>query len=239
VQSKQEVVSRYRGRRRLPQLPRSRYAAVITTAVVGAGVVALGAGAALPDAKAPGGLAYGDPASHTLSVEDRFGALDKATRSENRSGAAVSVDQGAPDVWLLPLRVPYEITTRYEMRWGEFHYGVDMAAPYGTPYYATHAGTVVMARWDGGFGYCVQIDNGNGVLTIYGHSSRLLVTEGQHVEAGQLLALVGSTGYSTGDHLHYEVHINGVPTNPFIFMLARGVDIDAHAEAATGGTVID
>jgi murein DD-endopeptidase MepM/ murein hydrolase activator NlpD len=233
-----QPVGRYRGRRRLPQLPRSRYAAVITTAVVGAGVVALGAGAVIPDTQVLGGVGAGDPSAQALSIEDQFSALDKVTRTQDHAGPAMSLDQGAPDVWLLPLHVPYEITTRYEMRWGEFHYGVDMSAPYGTPYYATHSGTVVMARWDGGFGYCVQIDNGNGILTIYGHSSRLLVTEGQHVEAGQLLALVGSTGYSTGNHLHYEVHINGVPTNPFYFMRARGVDIDAHAEAASGGIVV-
>jgi murein DD-endopeptidase MepM/ murein hydrolase activator NlpD len=238
VHPRQQAVGRYRGRKRLPQLPRSRYAAVVTTAVLGAGVVALAAGAALPDSPRGHSFAFDGSSTQALSVEDRLNALDKSTRSQDRPGPAISVEQGAPDVWLLPLRVSYEITTRYEMRWGEFHYGVDLAVPYGTPYYATHAGTVVMARWDGGFGYCIQLDNGNGVITIYGHSSRLLVTEGQHIEAGQLLGLVGSTGYSTGNHLHYEVHVNDIPTNPFNFMLARGVDIDRQAEAASGGVVV-
>ncbi len=124
------------------------------------------------------------------------------------------------------------------MRWGEFHYGVDLACPLGTPYYATHTGTVVLAAWDGGYGNCIMIDNGNGIETIYGHASKLLVTEGQHVDAGQLLGLVGSTGFSTGDHLHYEVHVNGLPTDPIPFMKARGVDIVRHLEAASGATIV-
>jgi murein DD-endopeptidase MepM/ murein hydrolase activator NlpD len=238
VQPKRQPAGRYRGRRRLPKLPSARYFAVVTTAVVGAGVVALAAGAVVPDSTDRGPAGAGDPVSQAMSVDDRLSALDKANRSQDRPGPAVSVDQGAPDLWLLPLRAPYEITTLYAMRWGQFHYGVDMACPYGTPYYAAHAGTVTVARWYGGFGNGIVIDSGNGVEEIYGHASKLLVTEGQHVEAGQLLGLVGSTGYSTGNHLHYEVHVNGQPTNPLDFMLARGVDIQRHAEAASGGVVI-
>jgi murein DD-endopeptidase MepM/ murein hydrolase activator NlpD len=236
VHPKQPPVGRYRGRRRLPKLPSARYAAVVTTAVLGAGVVALGAGAVPPDAAKSG--PSGDPQTQALSVEDRLSAIDKASRSEDRPGPAVSVDQGAPDLWLLPLRAPYEITTLYAMRWGSFHYGVDLACPLGTPYYAAHAGTVTLARYWGGFGNAVVIDVGNGVENIYGHASKLLVSEGQHVDAGQLLGLVGSTGFSTGNHLHFEVHVNGAPVNPMNFMLARGVDIARHANAADGAIVI-
>jgi len=226
----------YRGRRRLPKLPSGRYFAVVTTALVGAAVVALGAGAVVPDST---DSSYGrDPSNVAMSVQDRLSAVDKANRSGNRPGPAAAVDQGAPDLWLLPLHCAYEITTLYAMRWGVFHYGVDLACPLGTPYYASHTGTVVVARWYGGFGNGIVLDNGNGIETIYGHASKLLVTEGQHVEAGQLLGLVGSTGYSTGNHLHYEIHVNGVPTDPMPFMLARGVDIPRHLEAASGGMVI-
>jgi len=132
----------------------------------------------------------------------------------------------------------FQITTVYEMRWGAFHFGVDMAAPYGTPYYAAHAGTVTLARYEGGYGNAIRIDHGNGIETVYGHSSKLLVTEGQHVEAGQMLGLIGSTGYSTGNHLHFEVTVNGEHADPMAYLLAHGVDIAKRLEAATGGTVI-
>ena len=234
---RQQPAGHYRGRRRLPKMPSRRYAAVVTPAFLGAGVVALGAGAMVPE-HSPGLSAADGPTSQALAVDDRLSALDKANRSEDRPGPAISVEQGAPDVWLMPLRVSFEITTLYEMRWGEFHFGVDLACPYGTPYYATHAGTVTVARVYGGYGNGIFIDNGNGITTKFAHASKLLVVEGQHVEAGQLLGLVGSTGYSTGNHLHYEVHVNGNPVDPMAFMLARGVDIPKRLEAANGGTVI-
>lgn len=232
---------RYRGRRRVPQPPRKQYVAVVTTAVVGAGVVALGAGFAMPDVKATGKPAYStdDPAIiSALSVDDRQAAQDRANRSKDRPDPAFSVEQAAPDVWLLPLHNQYWITTLFEMRWGEMHTGLDLAAGWGTPYYAAHAGTVILARWNGGYGYNIQIDHGNGITTVYGHSSKLLVKEGQHVEAGQVIGLVGDTGYSFGDHLHFEVRINDKAIDPIPFMLAHGVDIQKRLEAANGGIVI-
>jgi murein DD-endopeptidase MepM/ murein hydrolase activator NlpD len=132
----------------------------------------------------------------------------------------------------------FEITTLFAMRWGVMHWGVDMAAPCGTPYYAAHAGTVVLARMNGGYGNEVQIDHGNGVETIYGHASKLLVREGQHVEPGTLLGLIGTTGYSTGCHLHFEVNVNGEHKDPMRYLLDHGVDIAKRIEEANGGTVI-
>jgi murein DD-endopeptidase MepM/ murein hydrolase activator NlpD len=237
VPPRQAPAEGYRGRRRVPQPARSRYVAVVTTAVVGAGVVALGAGAAIPDAKLGTPYASGDATTLAMSVEDRQAALDRASRTDDRAGPAVSVEQDAPDVWLLPLH-QYTLTTLFEMRWGEMHTGVDMAIGYGTPYMAAHAGTVILARYNGGFGYNIQIDHGNGIITVYGHSSKLLVHEGQHVEAGQVIGLIGNTGYSFGNHLHFEVHINGVAVDPIPFMLQRGVDILKRLEAAKGGIVI-
>jgi murein DD-endopeptidase MepM/ murein hydrolase activator NlpD len=226
----------YRGRRRLPKLPSRRYAAVVATAFIGATVVALTAGAVVPDNLAS---QYGNDASaQTLSVADRLNALDQANRTDDRYGPAVSVDPNAPDVWLLPLRTKFEITTLFEMRWGTMHFGVDMAAPEGTPYYAAHSGVVTLAREDGGYGYSIRIDHGNGVETVYGHSSALFVTFGQHVEAGQKIGLVGSTGFSTGSHLHFEVNVNGGHRDPMRFMMEHGVDIENRQEAASGGTVI-
>ncbi len=96
----------------------------------------------------------------------------------------------------------------------KFHSGVDLAAPQGSNTLAAEAGTVRMAGWNGGYGYCVIIDHGDGVATLYGHNSKLLVSAGQKVSRGQVIAKVGSTGMSTGPHLHFEVLINGSTTNP-------------------------
>ena len=96
----------------------------------------------------------------------------------------------------------------------KFHSGVDLAAPQGTNVLAAEAGTVRMAGWNGGYGYCVIIDHGDGVATLYGHNSKLLVSAGQSVSRGQVIAKIGSTGVSTGPHLHFEVLINGSTTNP-------------------------
>jgi murein DD-endopeptidase MepM/ murein hydrolase activator NlpD len=209
---------------------------VVTTAFMGASVVALTAGAVVPDISGRANTL--DPSAQNLSVADRLNAADQANRSEQRYGPAVSVDAGAPDVWLLPLKDKFEITTLFEIRWGTMHFGVDLAAPEGTPYYAAHAGTVILAGENGGYGLCIEVDNGNGITTIYGHGSALLVTKGQHVEAGQKIGLVGTTGFSTGPHLHFEITIHGGETNPMTFMLQHGVDIRNRQEEASGGTVI-
>src|SRR4029453_7584490 len=137
-----QVPAEYRGRRRVPQPARSRYVAVVTTAIVGAGVVVC-AGAAIPDAKMGTPYASGDATTLAISVEDRQAALDRASRTDDRGGPPVSVEQAAPDVWLLPLH-QYTLTTLFEMRWGEMHTGLDMAIGYGTPYMAAHAGTVIL-----------------------------------------------------------------------------------------------
>ena len=94
------------------------------------------------------------------------------------------------------------------------HPGLDLAAPYGSAVVARSPGLVVAAGWAGGYGNCVVIDHGSGLQTRYGHLSRIGVRVGQHVEAGALLGAVGSTGLSTGPHLHYEVRINGAAINP-------------------------
>ena len=94
------------------------------------------------------------------------------------------------------------------------HGGLDVAAREGTAIKAVAAGTVKLADVYGGYGNLVIIDHGNGVETYYGHCSALYVTSGQYVEAGEKIAAVGSTGYATGSHLHFEVRIDGVATNP-------------------------
>lgn len=99
-----------------------------------------------------------------------------------------------------------------------FHTGVDIVNYYGAPVYATAAGTVTVAGWDGGFGEKVEIDHGNGYMTWYGHNSALLVNPGEFVHKGQQIARLGSTGFVTGPHVHYEVHQYGSPIDPIPFL---------------------
>lgn len=95
-----------------------------------------------------------------------------------------------------------------------FHAGLDFAASYGSTIRAADSGTVILAGWYGGYGRAIIINHGNGITTLYGHSSELYVSEGQAVERGQAIAAVGSTGLSTGPHLHFEVRRNGTPVDP-------------------------
>ncbi|WP_419827737.1 M23 family metallopeptidase [Sphingomonas sp.] len=99
------------------------------------------------------------------------------------------------------------------------HAGMDLAAPIGTPVYATADGTVGRAEMtSGGYGNLVQLEHGKGIETRYGHLSQILVHQGQRVRRGDLIALMGSTGRSTGSHLHYEVRIDGRAVNPMPFL---------------------
>jgi murein DD-endopeptidase MepM/ murein hydrolase activator NlpD len=108
-----------------------------------------------------------------------------------------------------------------------WHYGTDFGASCGSGIYAASAGTVIYAGPNGNFGNFVKIDHGGGLTTSYAHiqSGGIRVGHGQHVSAGQLIALTGSTGISTGCHLHFEVRTYGNPTNPVDFLRARGVGI--------------
>jgi murein DD-endopeptidase MepM/ murein hydrolase activator NlpD len=100
-----------------------------------------------------------------------------------------------------------------------FHKGVDLGADYGETVHAAAAGTIVAAGWDdGGYGNKIDIDHGNGYHTWYAHLSRVEVQIGQHVYKGQTIAQVGSTGFSTGPHLHYQVMLNGTPIDPEPFL---------------------
>jgi murein DD-endopeptidase MepM/ murein hydrolase activator NlpD len=103
----------------------------------------------------------------------------------------------------------------------EFHPGQDIAAPRGTPVIAPADGTVVKADWQNGYGQTVVIDHGNGLTTRYGHLSKIEVAAGQEVRRGDELGQVGSTGRSTGPHLHYEVRIGDVPVSPLHYLPVR------------------
>lgn len=106
----------------------------------------------------------------------------------------------------------------YGMRWGRMHYGLDYAAPTGTPIYAADGGTVTFAGWSGAYGYTITIDHGANKKTLYAHCSRLFVSAGTKVYKGQHIAAVGSTGRSTGPHCHFEILINGKNVNPAYYV---------------------
>lgn len=107
------------------------------------------------------------------------------------------------------------ITSVFGQRWGRSHTGIDVGAPKGTAIYAAAGGTVTYSgNRNDGYGYYIILSHGNGVTTYYAHCSELLVSAGETVQQGQLIAKVGSTGNSTGNHLHFEIRINGVAQNP-------------------------
>lgn len=106
------------------------------------------------------------------------------------------------------------LSSRFGWRWGRKHTGIDIAAPIGTDVKASDGGVIIFSGWKSGYGYLVIIDHGANMKTYYGHNSKLLVKKGQKVYKGQRIALVGSTGRSTGPHVHFEVRKNNVPLNP-------------------------
>lgn len=124
-----------------------------------------------------------------------------------------------------PVKTDVSFTSGFGVRADPFHAGaamhpgIDLAGSYGTPIYATADGTVLRSGWNnGGYGNMVEVDHGRGITTRYGHMSAVLVSAGEHVARGQQIGRMGSTGRSTGNHLHYEVRIDGRPVNPIPFM---------------------
>lgn len=115
------------------------------------------------------------------------------------------------------------LTSGYGWRWGRMHKGIDIAGPIGTPIVAAAAGVVTYAQWNsGGYGNLVEIEHPDGSLTLYAHNNRILVNEGQKVNRGQQVAEMGSTGYSTGPHLHFEIHPPGQgAVNPMAYLPNR------------------
>ena len=227
--SSREDRGRYRGRRRAPSPPYTRYAVVVTGAFLGAGVVAMGS-AALPGTTPDSGLTA-TSASGAFTVNDlnaRQAAADRANRATDRTSPA-SPDAVDAGLWLLPLR-NYTVAAPFGAHAG-IHPGISLATQEGTPFVAAHSGKVVLARYSGGLGLTVVIDTGNGTTVTYGHASRLLVHEGQQVEAGDLVGLVGSSGYAYGSTLYYEVQRDGKPIDAVTFMLTKGVDLTKATEA--------
>jgi murein DD-endopeptidase MepM/ murein hydrolase activator NlpD len=154
--------------------------------------------------------------SEVEALAAQSAALAAAIR-ESQAGAG-SAGTGAPSAAGLIWPVDGVVTSGFGMRWGRMHEGIDIAAPIGTQIWAAAAGTVIHAGWLSGYGNLVVLDHGNGLATAYAHSSAILVVLGQQVSQGETIALVGSTGHSTGPHLHFEVRINGVAVDPLLYL---------------------
>jgi murein DD-endopeptidase MepM/ murein hydrolase activator NlpD len=103
------------------------------------------------------------------------------------------------------------------------HEGIDVSAPMGAPIVAPAGGVVQRVTWETGYGNVLEIDHGDGMITKYAHCSKIVVRPGQKVRRGQIIANVGSTGLSTGPHVHYEIHVNGKVVDPLTFVLPEGV----------------
>lgn len=119
-----------------------------------------------------------------------------------------------------PVKNAFRYTSGFGMRWGRMHSGTDFAAPHGTPIYATADGVVVHAGWLSGYGRLIKIQHEFGIETRYAHLSQLRVSKGQRITRGQRIGDMGSTGRSTGTHLHYEVRVGGRAVNPMIYIKA-------------------
>jgi murein DD-endopeptidase MepM/ murein hydrolase activator NlpD len=176
---------------------------------------------------------HADDEADPLAASERIGSRSDALASElaalepelphlgENLARIEAVEDTLPVMWPVDdavLTSPFGYRIQPFTRQWSFHGGVDLGVPFGTPIYATNDGIVSFAGWDNGHGNMVEIDHGGGVTTRYCHASRLLVTEGEPVTAGEVIALVGSTGMSTGPHLHYEILFDGDKADPLAYL---------------------
>jgi murein DD-endopeptidase MepM/ murein hydrolase activator NlpD len=172
-----------------------------------------------------------------ITVVSRVGETPApTTRLTSATRAVSSASANIPAIWPVigPLRSGVGMRSNpFGGSSIEYHKGQDIAAPIGTPVIATADGIVTVAGWQRGYGWVVYIDHGNGLSTRYGHLSRIDVTVGQNLKRGEQLGLVGSTGRSTGPHLHYEVRVNGQPVSPLLYLPTLPVPATAKREGET------
>jgi len=179
--------------------------------------------------EAPGGDSLVPTMGETLAEYSYLRTTNLARRQRNIfSRADVNV---VPGGWPINGRLMAGYGVRSDPFSGEgsMHTGVDISAPMGTPVHAAADGIVLHAGWNGGYGRCVIVDHGNNYQTWYAHLSRMDVIEGEEIRQGEVLGAVGTTGRSTGAHLHYEVRIGSTPVNPYRFLARPSI---AHAAAA-------
>ncbi len=164
----------------------------------------------------------GEVEAHLAALEDDLAALSGGLETfQERLASYTGFESALPKVWPLDgavLTSPYGYRIQpFTRRW-KFHTGLDLGAPWGTPILATADGLVSFTGWDSGHGLSVILDHGQDVTTNYFHASRVLVEEGDQVAAGDVIALVGSTGMSTGPHLHFELVVDGEKVDPLEYL---------------------
>ncbi len=159
-----------------------------------------------------------DSRAEQLAEVEALAAQSAALAAAIRDAQAGSTGSGAPSAagFIWPVNGP--VVSGFGMRWGRMHEGIDIAAALGTPIHAAASGTVIHAGWLGGYGNLVVVDHGDGLATAYAHASAILVAVGEQVSQGDTLSLVGSTGNSTGPHLHFEVRVNGSAVDPLLYL---------------------
>ena len=154
---------------------------------------------------------------HMRDLQAESAALAAKIRSA-QSSAVVPGPTGAASAAGFIWPVHGVLTSGFGWRWGRMHEGIDLAVANGTPVVAAAAGTVIVAGWMGGYGNLVVVDHGGGIATAYGHNTSVTVGVGQQVAQGQLIAYAGSTGNSSGPHVHFEVRINGGAVDPMGYL---------------------
>lgn len=140
------------------------------------------------------------------------------TRQASAARAGSGGGGGSPSRSGLIWPVSGPVTSGFGMRWGRMHTGIDIAAGYGTAIHAAKSGVVISAGWNGGYGNATIIDHGGGFSTLYGHQSKIVVSDGQSVSQGQVIGYEGCTGHCTGPHVHFETRVNGSPQNPLDYL---------------------
>ena len=147
------------------------------------------------------------------SVSAQLAVRIRAAQSSSTSQADTT-PSSAGLIW--PVSGP--VMSPFGPRWGRMHTGIDIGVSYGTPIHAAAAGSVIYATWMGGYGNLVVLDHGGGLATAYAHQSQIAVSYGQHVEQGDVIGYIGSTGHSFGPHLHFEVRVDGQPVDPLGYL---------------------
>lgn len=166
-------------------------------------------------------------------VDDQATPEDAALENELRAFRAATNPAFVPNIWAHLGKINNEFGFRrnpFGGRTYEFHPGMDIDGERGDIVVAPANGTVIKAAWTGGYGNMVEIDHGNGLTSRYGHLSKIEVEVGDPIQRGQLIAFIGSTGRSTGPHLHYELRLNDKPINPRHFLPPEPVEIQKPAK---------
>lgn len=154
--------------------------------------------------------------TYVNGVESTREILSEAIKTQ-AVARVVEVGTITPPTFIKPISGG-RLSSGFGARWGTVHKGVDWACSTGTSIMASCGGTVIQAGWYGGYGYCVTIQHSNGIQTRYGHMSKVLVSVGDYVQQGDVIGRSGSTGNSTGPHVHFEIIVNGTKVNPMTYL---------------------